>query len=134
MENNEKIDDKGWLKNLLNNNVLLKFVKKFSADNLMTDNSLAEKFGIKCNEESISVGDNTLTKLLVTSARFEGNEYCRFNLKQLRETLDLTGAEGELVISSDNNKELFVIVKDTITIVSPLPQTDKQDGKQDENE
>ena len=129
---NEKTNNRSWLKSLLNNNVLLRWVKKFSADNLMEDNSLAMKFNIKCNEESISVSDTTFTKLLVTSARFNGKEYVRYNIKQLREALDLVGAEGELVISEDNNKELFVIVKDTIVVISPLPETDKpKPDKQD---
>ncbi len=115
-----------WVKNLLNNLILLKWVKKFSADNLLGDNKLADKFKIKCNEESISVGDSTLTKLLVTQARFNGKEYVRYNVKQLKEALDLIGSEGELIISEDNNKELFVQVKDTIVVVSPLPNSDKE--------
>ena len=115
-----------WIKNLLNNLTLLKWVKKFSADNLLDDNALADKFNIKCNEESISVGDSTLTKLLVTQARFGGKEYVRYNVKQLKEALDLVGSEGELIISEDNNKELFVQVKDTIVVVSPLPKSDKK--------
>lgn len=123
MEKNNKTD---WIKNLLNNLTLLKWVKKFSADNLMEDNKLAEKFKIKCNEDSISVGDGSFTKLLVTQARFSGKEYVRFNVKQLKEALDLIGGEGELIISEDNNKELFIQVKDTIVVVSPLPKTDKE--------
>jgi len=115
-----------WVKNLLNNNILLKFIKKYSADNLMEDNKIADKFGIKCNEDSISVGDTTLTKLLVTQARFNGKEFVRYNVKQLKEILDLVGSEGELIISEDNNKELFVQVKDLVVVVSPLPTTDKE--------
>lgn len=114
------------LKNLLNNLVLLKWVKKYSADNLLDDNSLATKFGVKVNEESISVGDDTLTKLLVTQARFNGKEFTRYNIKQLKDALDLVGSEGELIVSADNNNELFIQVKDTIVVVSPLPKTDKE--------
>ena len=116
-----------WVKNLLNNLTLLKWVRKFSADNLMEDNHLADKFKIKCNEESISVGDSTMTKLLVTQARFGGKEYVRYNVKQLKEALDLVGSEGELIISEENNKELFIQVKDTIVVVSPLPKADKKE-------
>ena len=118
----EKID---WVKNLLNNNILLKWVKKFSADNLLEDNKLADKFKVKCNEESISVGDSTLTKLLITQARYSGKEFVRYNVKQLKEALDLIGSEGELIISEENNKELFIQVKDMIVVVSPLPKSDK---------
>ena len=134
MENEETNRPIGWIKTILNNNVLLRWVKKFSADNLQEDNSLAEKFGVKCNDESLSIGDSTLTKLLVTSARFNGNEYVRYNVKQLKEALDLVGSEGELIISKDNNKELFIQVKDTLAIISPLPEADKQDGEEDSDE
>jgi len=116
-----------FIKNLLNNLTLLKWVRKFSADNMLDDNSLAEKFKVKCNEESISVGDSTLTKLLITQARFNGKEYVRYNVKQLKEALDLVGSEGEMIISEDNNKELFIQVKDTIVVVSPLPKTDRKE-------
>jgi hypothetical protein len=114
------------LKNLLNNMVLLKWVKKYSADNLLDDNSLATKFGVKVNEDSISVGDDTLTKLLVTQARFSGKEFTRYNIKQLKDALEIVGAEGELIISADNNNEMFIQVKDTIVVVSPLPKTDTE--------
>ena len=112
------------LKNLLNNMVLLKWVRKYSADNLLDDNTLADKFSVKCNENSISVGDKTLTKLLVTQARFNGKEFTRYNIKQLKDALDLVGDSGELIISADNNNEMFIQVKDTIVVVSPLPKTD----------
>ena len=128
MENQEKTKrPMDWVKNLLNNLTLLKWVRKFSADNLMEDNHLADKFKIKCNEESISVGDSSMTKLLVTQARFSGKEFVRYNVKQLKEALDLVGSEGELIISEDNNKELLIQVKDTIVVVSPLPKADKKE-------
>jgi len=117
---------KETMKNLLNNMILLKWVKKFSADNLLDDNTLADKFSVKCNEDSISVGDKTLTKLLITQARFNGKEFVRYNIKQLKDALDLVGDEGELIISEENNKELFIQVKDTIVVVSPLPKTDTE--------
>jgi len=119
--------EKDFIKNLLNNLVLLKFIKKNSADNLLEDNKLANGFGVKTNDESISVGDKTMTKLLVTQARFDGKEFCRYNVKQLKEALEVidSKAGGELIISKENNKELFIQVKDTIVVVSPLPTQDK---------
>lgn len=124
----EKKDTKespmAWVKNLLNNLTLLRWVKKYSADTLQDDNSLAEKFGIKCNERSISVGDKTMNKLLVTQARYSGKEYVRYNVAQIKEALDLIGNKGEMIVSADNNNELFVQVDDTIVIVSPLAKAD----------
>lgn len=127
MEQKNKERPMDWIKSLLNNLLLIKWVKKFSADKLLEDNKLADKFKVKYNEESISVGDSTMTKLLVTQARFGGKEYVRYNLKQLKEAIDLVGGEGELIIAEDNNKELFMQVKDTIVVVSPLPKADKKE-------
>lgn len=120
-------DNTGWIKNILNNKTLLKWVKKFSADNLMPDSEFANKFNIKTNEESLSVGDSGMTKLLITQARFGGKEYVRYNVKQIKETLDLIGDKGELIISEDNNRELFIQIDDTVVVVSPLPTTDKSE-------
>jgi hypothetical protein len=121
MENNKNM---GWVKNLLNNLILLRFVKKYSADNLFDDNSKAESFGVKCNESSISVGDKNMLKMLVTQARYNGKEFVRYNIKQLKEVFDFVGDEGELIVSAENNNELFVQVKDSVVIVSPLPKSD----------
>lgn len=114
----------GWVKNLLNNLTLLRFVKKYSADNLMDDNTRAESFGVKCNESSISIGDKNMFKMLVTQARYNGKEFVRYNIKQLKEVFDFVGDEGELIVSAENNNELFVQVKDSVVIVSPLPKSD----------
>jgi hypothetical protein len=116
--------DMGWVKNLLNNLTLLRFVKKYSADNLMDDNTRAESFGVKCNESSISIGDKNMFKMLVTQARYNGKEFVRYNIKQLKEVFDFVGDEGELIVSAENNNELFVQVKDSVVIVSPLPKSD----------
>jgi len=62
--------------------------------------------------------------LLVTQARYNGKEFVRYNVKQLKEALDLVGNEGELIISEENNKELFIQVKDMVVVVSPLPTND----------
>jgi len=115
-----------WVKTLLNNNILLKWVKKFSCDNLLDDNKLAEKFNIKFNEDSISIGDSGLTKLLVTQAKYDGKEFVRYDVSQLKQALDLVGSDGELIISEENNKELFIEVKDMVVVVSPIPTSDKE--------
>ncbi|NQV08896.1 hypothetical protein HQ529_03535 [Candidatus Woesearchaeota archaeon] len=131
MTKESKLD---WTKNLLNNLVLIKWVKKFSADNLTIDNELAEKFKIKCNKDSISIGDKTMNKMLITQAKFVGKEFVRYTTKQLKEALDLIGSDGELIISEDNNKELFIQVGDTVVVVSPLPQSDKESVEEGEDD
>jgi len=114
------------IKELLNNLNLLRFVKKFTADNLLEDNKLAkEKFNIKTSENSISILDSTATKLLVTNAEFEGEIYTRFNLKQLAELLDTIGKDGELLIPKNSDlREMIAKVGNDVVVVSPLPKTD----------
>jgi len=121
--------DKNKLKEILNNVVLLKFIKVNSADNLLEDNKLAkEKFGIETSEDSISVMDTTATKMIVTSANFdEKNALVKFNLKQLQSLIDCVGSSGELIIpkSKSGMNEMIAKVGSTLTIVCPLPKADK---------
>ena len=119
--------DMGWIKGLLNNIPLLKWVRKYSADNLLENNELSEKYGVATNEDSITVCDETLTKLIVTHSRYAGKEYVRFNMKQLGEVIKLLGEEGELIISAENNNEMFVQIKDTVIVVCPLPKDDRNE-------
>jgi len=117
----------GWIKNLLNNTQLIRWVRKFSADNLLDSNKLAEeKFKINTTEDSLSLADSTLTKILVTNSKFNGKELTRFNLKQLREVVDLAGTEGEVIIPDSDLKEMIVEDKNNnVMIVCPLPPKEK---------
>ena len=101
-----------WLKSLLNNLPLLKWVRKFSADNLLEDNKMAETHGVRTNEDSVSVADETMTKLLTTHSRFGGKEYARFNMRQIADVVALLGKEGELIITEGkDSKEREMVVQ-----------------------
>ena len=113
-----------FVKKLLNNLALLRFVKKFTADNLQEDNKLAEKFGVKTTKQSISLLDNTATKLFVTDCNFEGEEHSRYKLEQLASAMDVVGKKGELIITKKNNNELIIQVGNSCMVVSPLPKED----------
>lgn len=119
--------DMSWIKSLLNNLSLLKWVKKFTANNLLQDNQLIEQMGVKTNEDTISVGDETLTKIISTHSRYAGKEYVRYNITQIKEVIDLLGGKGELIISPDNKKEMFIQIDDTVIVVCPLPQGDREE-------
>jgi len=121
--------DMPWLKSLLNNLPLLKWVRKFSADSLLDDNKLAEKFGIRTNEDSISVADSTMTKLLTTHSRFGGKELVRYNMKQLAEVVALLGNEGELIVTDTENKEMVIQIGDSCLVVCPLGNSDKEEDE-----
>ena len=121
MENNRE-----WLKGILNNLSVLRWVKKYSSDKLQEDNKFSEKFNIKASDKSISILDTTSTKLLVTQAEFIGEEFVRFNMKQLTELIDVVGKEGELIIPAKSNmREMLARVGSDIIVVCPLPQSDK---------
>jgi len=127
IEQIQAVRDMSWLKSLLNNLPLLKWVKKYSADNLLEDNKLAEGFGVKTNEDSITVTDETMTKLLTTHSRYSGSEYVRFNIKQIASVVDLLGSEGELIMTENKNREMVVQIGDTTVVVCPLPKSDKEE-------
>jgi len=115
------------LKQILNNLNLLKWVKKFSADNLLEDNKLAkDKFEIKPSDNSISIMDTSATKLFITKANFKGEELVRFDLAQLGVLIEIVGTEGELIIPKKSEmKEMIAEVKDDVVVVCPLPKKDK---------
>lgn len=114
------------LKEILNNLTLLRWVRKFSADNLLEDNKMAkEKFKIKTSSDSVSILDTTATKLLVTNAEFDGEELVRFNLKQLDDLINNVGSNGELIIPKNSEmKEMIAQVGNNIAVVCPLPKKD----------
>jgi hypothetical protein len=114
---------KGWL----NNQTLLRWVKKFSANNLLEDNKMAnEKFSVTTEDTSISILDKTATKLLITNAEFEGGEYVRFNLEQLNDLIECVGKKGELIIPAKSKmREMIAQIGNDIVVVCPLPQKEK---------
>jgi len=115
------------LKEILNNLTLLKWVRKFSADNLLEDNKLAkEKFKIDSEANSISIMDTTATKLFITKAKFGGEELVRFDLGQMANLIEIVGTKGELIIPKDSLlKEMIAEVKDDVVVICPLPRQDK---------
>lgn len=127
-EQNEK-KDMGWIKTLLNNTPLLKWVKTYSADNLLSDNALVEKLGVKCGTQSISVADDTLAKVLATDSTFEGKVVARFSVAQLKPIFDNFKKElekGELLIVDNPRKDMVFELKEqrTIVVVCPLAKSD----------
>ena len=123
--------ERSSLKELLNDTILLKWVKKFSANNLLEDNKMAtDKSKIATDSESISILDTTATKLLVTKSDFEGDEFVRFNLTQLNDLIECVGNKGELIIPANTEmREMIAKVGNDIIIVCPLPQKDKKSKK-----
>jgi len=121
MENNRE-----WLKGLLNNLTLLRFTKKYSADRLQEDNKMSEKFNIKANVNSVTILDTTQSKLLCTNSEFIGEEYTKFNLKQLSDLLDTIGkTEGELIIPSNSVMgEMICKIGKDVVVICGLPKSD----------
>jgi len=121
--------DTNIIKNLLNNVTLLRFVKRFSANNLLEDNKMAkDKFKISTDENSISILDSSATKMLITNASFEGEVFTTFNMKQLAELIDVVGKEGMLIIpaKSEMREMICKVNGGDLVIVCPLPKSDKK--------
>lgn len=123
--------ERSSLKELLNNLTLLRWVKKFSANNLLEDNEMAKtRFNVVAKEDSVSILDTTATKLLVTKSEFVGKEYVRFNLEQLNDLIECVGKKGELIIPADSDmREMIAKVGNDIVVVCPLAQKDKKKTK-----
>ena len=119
------------MKEILNNLTLLRFVRKFSADGIVENDDFAKKFNIKANENSISILDTTQSKLLFTNSEFTGEEYCKYNIRQLAELLDTIGTkEGELIIPKDSSLgEMICKVDRNLIVVCGLPKSDKPSKK-----
>jgi len=126
-ENNKTREQLSWVKGLLNNLPLLKWVKKYSADRILPDNKIAEGFGIRITPDSISIGDTGMAKMLVTGATFAGEEHTRFNAKHLFETLKEIGNEAVLIVTKGNDKtgaELVLQYNDSVVVLASMPKTD----------
>lgn len=131
--------DRTQIKSLLNNLTLLKWVKKFTCDNLLEDNKMADKFSVKAGKDSISIMDASATKLLVTNAEYEGKELVRFSLKQLNELLEVVGKEGEVIIPEKSQmNEMIAKIGTNIAVICPLvtkdkPKKEKENGNSNDN-
>lgn len=128
----EKIEvkkDLGWIKSVLNNLPLLKWVKVYSADNLLSDNKLVESMGVKCSNETICVADDILGKVIATDSKFEGKVLVRYSMSQLKPIFDNFKKEiekGELIIVDNARKDMAIEMKDshTIIVVCPTAKSD----------
>ena len=123
--------DRDKIKEILQNLVLLKWIRKFSADNLIDDEKMAKKFGVKTCDDSICCMDTTATKVIFTKSNFEGEEIVRFSMRQLSSLIDSVGSSGELIIPKSKLNEMVWIDGGNVAIVCPLPKSDK--AKTDED-
>lgn len=125
-----------FIKSLLNNNSLLKWVKKFSADGLQ-EKPNGKNFSVKTSDDSICVADSSLTKMFFSSASFEGKIHVSFDLKQIREVLSLAEEKGRLIISGDNDKRLaYVQTENNVIVIAPMTEEElaEKDEEEDEEE
>ncbi len=125
------VDRMSQIKSLLNNTSLIRFVRKYSADNLCADNETAKGVGIAVTAESVTIGDTTMSKILVTQASYKGEEFQRYNLKQVKDCLEVIGGDkaekAVLIVGNNKEKNLFVEVDDTVIAVMPVAKSDRKE-------
>ena len=92
-----------FIKNLLNNIPLLKWVKKFSADGLQEEIK-GESFDVETCDNSVCVADTGVVKMFFSSSRFSGKTYVSFDIKHIKEVLSLIEGEGRLIINDSEDK------------------------------
>ena len=115
-----------FIKKILNNSSLLRWVKKFSADGLQ-EKSNAETFNVETDENSISVADTGMVKMFFSSSRFAGKTYVSFDIKHIKEVLSLVEGEGRLIINESDDKRLcYVQSGNNVVVIAP---TSEAEGK-----
>src|SRR3990167_2460658 len=92
-----------FLKGLLNNIAVLKWVRRNSADNLKDDVENFNKLGITTRDDSVAIMDSTNVKCLITNAIYKGEKHAMFSLEQLAEIIADVGTEGRLIIGQKDN-------------------------------
>ena len=133
MEENKK--DFVLIRQILSNNSLLKWVKKFSAEGLVTDDK-SEMFEISKDENTISLSDTTGIKIFFSGSKFSGKAFMKISIKQIKEVLSLIDGEGELIVSNNKDKSLCYVESDNnVVVIAPLnneEDTTKDDVKEEE--
>lgn len=131
MEESKK--DFGFIKTILNNSPLLKWVKKFSADGLQEE-SQGENFDVETDENSIVIADTGSVKMFFSSARFKGKTYISLDIKHIKEVLALVDGEGRLIINEHENKRLCYIQSDNNVVVIAPTSEEVQEKKKKKSE
>lgn len=113
--------DFDFLRNLLNNIGLLKFVRRHSADNIQENMKFAEKLGITVRDDSVAISDKSNIKMLVTNAIYSGKKHLIIDLGQLAEAIADMGAKGRLVVSDKENYPCFLETEEgtNLCIIAP---------------
>ena len=125
----EKQKDFEFIKNILNNNSLLRWVKKFSADGLQEENK-ADSFDVETDENTISISDVGLVKMFFSSSRFRGKTYISLDIKHIKEVLALIDGEGRLIINESDDKRLCYIQSgNNVVVIAPTSEADTQKKK-----
>ena len=125
----EKQKDFEFIKNILNNSSLLRWVKKFSADGLQEENK-ADSFDVETDENTISVSDVGLVKMFFSSSRFKGKTYISLDIKHIKEVLALIEGEGRLIINESDDKRLCYIQSgNNVVVIAPTSEADSQGKK-----
>ncbi len=125
----EKQKDFEFIKNILNNNSLLRWVKKFSADGLQEENK-ADSFDVETDENTISISDVGMIKMFFSSSRFRGKTYISLDIKHIKEVLALIDGEGRLIISESENKRLCYIQSgNNVVVIAPTSESESQEKK-----
>ncbi|KKM67534.1 hypothetical protein LCGC14_1470220 [marine sediment metagenome] len=129
----EQKKDFGFIKNILNNNSLLRWVKKFSADGLQEE-SKADSFDVETDENTISISDVGMVKMFFSSSRFRGKTYISLDIKHIKEVLALVEGEGRLIINESDDKRLCYIQSgNNVVVIAPTSEANSQEKKPKKN-
>lgn len=123
-----------FIKKILNNFTLLKWVKKFSADGLQKDDN-SEIFEVETCEDSIALADTSMIKMFFSASRFDGKTYATFDIKQIKEVLALVEGDGKLIINEhDENRFCYIESEGNVVVIAPFSESEKKKKKPKKNE
>lgn len=125
--------DYDFLRDLLNNKSLLKWVRKFTAEGLKDDIKLLDNLKVKTSENSICISDSALIKMFVTNARYIGGVHVMFSLEQLAEIISVLGKEGKIIVPIDKNNPVMIEDENhNLIVLAPRVADDVEDDEKSE--
>ena len=111
-EAEQKQHDWAFVKTLISNIPLLKWVRNYGVDNLSENlDKLPMKENINTTEHSVFLMDSKLVKGLITNSHFKGTPLIAFSLAELKEIIDVCGSEGVLYVVDKDKPAIVEVVE-----------------------
>tara|TARA_Y100000310_G_C20665829_1_gene807401 strand:- start:669 stop:1130 length:462 start_codon:yes stop_codon:yes gene_type:complete len=106
------------LKYLLSNTPLLKWVGKYSADNIQEKIPFKDKYNLSFRDTSIAIADPSNVTMLLTNTKQEGS-FSSFSLDYLNQIIKVCGTDGTLRIMEDGIGVINFPEANNVVVLAP---------------